>query len=156
MRWGAKIGRESIHDQLDEYSFADSADYVPDARRRRLVADLSLLTTRNQGYVQHTWQIDSLTTLTYGLRGHYWTENQQFVLSPRAQFATRSRRHPERAWKARRRPLRPAALLPRAARHARPAQFRAAGPEIAAFRAGPRNPGAPDEPALPAQYRSLL
>ena len=100
VRWGAKIGRESIHDQLDEYSFADSADYVPDARRRRLVADLSLLTTRSQGYVQHTWQIDSLTTLTYGLRGHYWTENHQFVLSPRAQLATRSRRHPERAWKA--------------------------------------------------------
>ncbi len=100
VRWGAKIGRESIHDQLDEYSFADSADYVPDARRRRLAADLSLLTTRSQGYVQHTWQVDSLTTLTYGLRGHYWTENQQFVLSPRAQLATRSRRHPERAWKA--------------------------------------------------------
>jgi len=73
---------------------------VPDARRTRLTADLSLLTTRTQGYVQHTWQIDSLTTLTYGLRGHYWTENRQFVLSPRAQFATRSRRHPERVWKA--------------------------------------------------------
>ena len=100
VRWGAKIGRESIHDQLDEYSFADSADYVPDSRRTRLAADLSLLTTRTQGYVQHTWQIDSLTTLTYGLRGHYWTENKQLVLSPRAQFATRSRRHPERIWKA--------------------------------------------------------
>lgn len=100
IRWGVKMGRESIHDQLDEYSFADSADYVPDARRTRLTANLSLLTTRTQGYVQHTWQIDSLTTLTYGLRGHYWTENRQFVLSPRAQFATRSRRHPERIWKA--------------------------------------------------------
>ena len=100
LRWGAKIGRESIRDQLDEYSFADSADYVPDARRTRLVADLSLLTTRSQGYVQHTWQVTERTTLTYGLRGHYWTENQQFVLSPRAQLATRSRRHPERAWKA--------------------------------------------------------
>ena len=100
VRWGAKVGRESIHDQLDEYSFADSADYVPDTRRTRLTADLSLLTTRTQGYVQHTWQLDSLTTLTYGLRGHYWTENKQLVLSPRAQFATRSRRHPERVWKA--------------------------------------------------------
>ncbi|WP_233635583.1 TonB-dependent receptor [Hymenobacter setariae] len=99
IRWGVKTGREIIHDQLDEYSFADSADYVPDARRTRLVADLTLESQRTQGYVQHTWQIDSLKTLTYGLRGHYWSVNQQFVLSPRVQFAARSRRHPERSWK---------------------------------------------------------
>jgi hypothetical protein len=99
VRWGVKTGREIIHDQLDEYSFADSADYVPDARRTRLAADLSLESQRTQGYVQHTWQIDSLKTLTYGLRGHYWSVNQQFVLSPRIQFAARGRRHPERSWK---------------------------------------------------------
>ena len=99
VRFGVKMGRERIHDQLDEYSFADSADYVPDARRTRLAADLSLLSTRTQGYVQHTWQIDSLKTLTYGLRAHYWTENQQLVLSPRLQFSSRDRRHPERSWK---------------------------------------------------------
>jgi hypothetical protein len=99
IRWGVKTGREIIHDQLDEYSFADSADYVPDARRTRLAADLSLESQRTQGYVQHTWQIDSLKTLTYGLRGHYWSVNQQFVMSPRLQFAARSRRHPERSWK---------------------------------------------------------
>jgi len=99
IRWGVKTGRELIHDQLDEYSFADSADYVPDARRTRLAADLNLESQRTQGYVQHTWQIDSLKTLTYGLRGHYWSVNQQFVLSPRIQFAARGRRHPERSWK---------------------------------------------------------
>jgi hypothetical protein len=99
VRFGIKMGRESIHDQLDEYSFADSAEYVPDARRTRLAADLSLLSTRTQGYVQHTWQIDSLKTLTYGVRAHYWTENQQLVVSPRVQFASRDRRHPERSWK---------------------------------------------------------
>jgi hypothetical protein len=99
VRFGVKMGRESIHDQLDEYSFADSADYVPDARRTRLSADLTLLSTRTQGYVQHTWQIDSLKTLTYGVRAHYWTENQQLVISPRLQFSSRDRRHPERSWK---------------------------------------------------------
>ncbi|MFD2220005.1 TonB-dependent receptor [Hymenobacter bucti] len=99
IRWGVKTGREIIHDQLDEYSFADSADYVPDSRRTRLAADLTLESQRTQGYVQHTWQIDSLKTLTYGLRGHYWSVNKEFVLSPRVQFAARSRRHPERSWK---------------------------------------------------------
>jgi len=99
IRWGVKTGREVIHDQIDEYSFADSAGYVPDARRTRLAADLGLNSQRTQGYVQHTWQIDSLTTLTYGVRAHYWSVNNQLVISPRAQFAARSRRHPERVWK---------------------------------------------------------
>ena len=100
VRFGVKTGREIIHDQLDEYSFADSADYVPDARRTRLVADLGLNSQRTQGYVQHSWEIDSLRTLTYGVRAHYWSVNQQLVISPRIQFSARSRRHPARAWKA--------------------------------------------------------
>jgi hypothetical protein len=100
IRWGVKTGREIIHDQIDEYSFADSADYVPDSRRTRLATDLSLESQRTQGYVQHTWQMDSLKTLTYGVRGHYWSVNKQLVISPRVQFAARSRRHPERIWKA--------------------------------------------------------
>ena len=99
MRWGLKVGREKIADVLDEYSFADSADFVPEARRTRLLSDLSLTSTRTQGYVQHTWAVDSLRTLTYGLRGHYWSVNQQFVLSPRVQFSAISRRHPNRSFK---------------------------------------------------------
>ena len=55
---------------------------------------------RTQGYVQHAWQIDSLRSLTYGVRAHYWSVNRQLVVSPRVQFAARSRRHPERSWKA--------------------------------------------------------
>jgi hypothetical protein len=99
LRWGIKTGRELIHDQLDEYSFADSADYVPDARRTRLTGDLTLESQRTQGYAQHTWQLDTLKTLTYGVRGHYWSVNKQLVISPRVQFAARDRRHPERVWK---------------------------------------------------------
>ncbi len=99
VRAGAKIGREQIDDALDEYSFADSADYVPDARRTRLRTDLALASTRTQGYVQDTWSPDSLRTLTYGLRGHYWSTNGQLVVSPRAQYAQISRRHPNRTFK---------------------------------------------------------
>ena len=100
VRWGAKIGREKIGDTLDEYSFADSADYVPDARRLRLRSDLSLLSTRSQGFVQDTWALDSLRTFTYGVRAHYWTTNRQLVFSPRVQFSQISRRHPNRSFKA--------------------------------------------------------
>jgi hypothetical protein len=100
LRWGVKTGREIIDDRLDEYSFADSADYVPDSRRTRLAANLGLNSQRTQGYVQHTWQLDSLRVLTYGVRAHYWSVNKQLVFSPRVQFASRDRRHPDRSWKA--------------------------------------------------------
>ena len=100
VRWGAKIGREKISDTLDEYSFADSADFVPDARRLRLRSDLSLVSTRSQGFVQDTWRLDSLRTLTFGARAHYWTTNGQLVISPRVQFSQISRQHPNRSFKA--------------------------------------------------------
>ncbi|MFD2717791.1 TonB-dependent receptor plug domain-containing protein [Hymenobacter monticola] len=100
VRWGAKVGREKISDTLDEYSFADSADFVPDARRLRLRSDLGLLSTRAQGFVQDTWSFDSLRTLTYGARAHYWSTNGQLVISPRVQYSQISRRHPNRSLKA--------------------------------------------------------
>ena len=100
VRWGAKVGREQIADVLDEYSFADSADFVPDTRRLRLRSDLSLRSTRAQGFVQDTWALDSLRTVTYGARAHYWTTNGQLVVSPRVQFSARGRRHPNRSFKA--------------------------------------------------------
>ena len=99
VRAGAKIGRETIDDTIDEYTFADSADYVPDARRTRLRTDLSLQSTRVQAYVQDTWHLDSLRTLTYGVRAHYWSTNGQLVVSPRVQYAQTSRRHPNRTFK---------------------------------------------------------
>ena len=100
VRWGAKIGREFISDVLDEYSFNDSADFVPDARRTRLLSNLSLLSTRSQGFVQDTWSLDSLRTLTFGGRAHYWTTNGQLALSPRLQYSQISRRHPGSSYKA--------------------------------------------------------
>ncbi len=99
VRAGAKIGRERIDDTLDEYAFTDSAGYVPDARRTRLRTDLSLRSTRTQAYAQDTWAIDSLRTLTYGVRAHYWSTNGQLVVSPRVQYAQTSRRHPNRTFK---------------------------------------------------------
>ena len=100
VRWGAKIGREKITDALDEYSFADSADFVPEARRTRLLSNLSLASARSQGFVQDTWRLDTLRTLTFGARAHYWSTNGQFVVSPRIQYAQISRQHPNRSFKA--------------------------------------------------------
>ncbi|WP_426491999.1 TonB-dependent receptor [Hymenobacter sp. 102] len=100
VRWGLKTGRERIEDVLNEYSFVDSADFVPEARRTRLVSTLNLESTRTQGYLQHTIRFDSLRTLTYGARASYWTVNRQTTFSPRVQYAFTSARNPRLSWKA--------------------------------------------------------
>ncbi|SNC63149.1 Outer membrane receptor proteins, mostly Fe transport [Hymenobacter gelipurpurascens] len=100
VRWGLKAGRENIDDVLNEYSFADSAGFVPDARRTRLRSELNLISTRYQGYVQHTYVFDSLRTLTYGARVNYWTVNRQTTVSPRVQYSFISPRRPNVSWKA--------------------------------------------------------
>ncbi|KAA9339846.1 TonB-dependent receptor [Hymenobacter busanensis] len=100
VRWGVKAGVENIHDKLNEYSFVDSADYVPANRFTRLVSDLTLASERYQAYVQHTLRFDSLRTLTYGVRAHYWSVNGQLVASPRVQYAATSRRNRNLSYKA--------------------------------------------------------
>ncbi|MBC7447175.1 MAG: TonB-dependent receptor [Hymenobacteraceae bacterium] len=87
---GVKVGREQITDELDEYGFLDSADYVTDLTN--LTTTLRLPSTRVQAYAQHTWEIDSARTLTYGVRVHHWSVNGQTVVSPRAQYSWRTPR----------------------------------------------------------------
>lgn len=87
---GLKVGRERIDDQLDEYGFLDSADYITELTS--LATTLRLPSTRVQTYAQHTWEIDSARTLTYGVRAHHWSVNGQTVVSPRAQYSWRARK----------------------------------------------------------------
>ncbi|GAA4007953.1 carboxypeptidase-like regulatory domain-containing protein [Hymenobacter fastidiosus] len=99
VRWGLKAGREQIQDQLNEYRYVDSADFVPDYRRTRLLSDLDLASYRYQGYGQHTLALDSLRTLTYGVRASYWTVNGQLTVSPRVQYSFITRRRPDLSFK---------------------------------------------------------
>ncbi|KAA3438871.1 TonB-dependent receptor plug domain-containing protein [Rufibacter hautae] len=82
---GIKGSRENIRDVLNEYSFQDSSDYV--FNLATLQSEQDLASWRYQGFAQHQWNIDSLKTLTYGLRFHYWSVNKQFSVSPRIQYA---------------------------------------------------------------------
>ncbi|WP_066835423.1 TonB-dependent receptor [Rufibacter ruber] len=82
---GFKVGQEEIEDVLQEYTFQDSADYV--FNLSSLNSSQTLASTRLQGFVQHQWALDSLQTLTYGVRLHYWSVNQQLSFSPRVQYA---------------------------------------------------------------------
>ncbi len=89
-RAGLKGGRERITDELQEYSFLDSADYV--IRPTALFTTLRLPSERIQGYAQHTVDLDSGRTLTYGVRAHYWSFSGQTVVSPRVQYSWRAHR----------------------------------------------------------------
>lgn len=96
-QWGLKAGREDITDHLSEYNFIDSTDYV--VKRNLLKTDISLESFRYQAYAQHTFYIDSLKTLTYGLRASYWDLNQEFTISPRVQYSITSRKNPALSYK---------------------------------------------------------
>jgi hypothetical protein len=83
--WGAGVGNERIQDNLGEYSFIDSANYV--TITKNLGTSTNLNSLRSQGYVQHTYDPDSSHSFTYGVRLSHWTINHQLLFSPRMQYA---------------------------------------------------------------------
>jgi len=87
VEFGVQASREMITDKLYAYSFVDSADFVNVTPANRVTTNVA--STRMQGYVQDSWEISKITTVTYGLRGNYWTLNNQFVLSPRVQMSVK-------------------------------------------------------------------
>lgn len=98
IQFGFKTGVEQIQDRLSEYGFTDSADFVNPAYF--LDSKLHLNTVRYNAYVQHTYELDSLKTLTYGIRTSYWTYNREFTFTPRIQFSAISARNPNISYKA--------------------------------------------------------
>ncbi|WP_434086523.1 TonB-dependent receptor [Pontibacter populi] len=98
LQFGFKAGLEKIEDELDEYGFADSSDYV--TQTYALQSDLDLNTQRYNAYLQHTIDLDSLKTLTYGLRASYWNYTNEWLLSPRVQYSFITRRNPDLSFKA--------------------------------------------------------
>lgn len=98
LQFGAKASSENISDELSEYGFVDSADYV--SQNYFLRSQLDLNTMRYSGYLQHTIELDSLKTITYGLRATYWDYNKELNISPRVQYAFITRHNPDLSFKA--------------------------------------------------------
>ncbi|WP_187260841.1 TonB-dependent receptor [Pontibacter beigongshangensis] len=95
---GVKVGQERIEDKLSEYGFTDSADFVSPAYY--LHSGLNLNTIRYNAYVQHTYEIDSLKTITYGIRASYWELNKEVTITPRVQYSFITRHNPNLSFKA--------------------------------------------------------
>jgi hypothetical protein len=84
IEFGAQYGVENIQDNLNEYSFIDSSDYINITENRNSSIDLS--SQRIEGYLQHEVKPDSIIQITYGVRLNYWNLNDQLLVSPRAQL----------------------------------------------------------------------
>ena len=67
IEFGAKYSKEIIQDQLSEYGFIDSLDFVKPTGTY-LNTTINLNSNRLSGYIQSTHRIDSLHTITYGIR----------------------------------------------------------------------------------------
>jgi hypothetical protein len=95
--WGARIQAEEINDKLSEWRMVDSAGFIVpyDPNVINLLdvykTKVHLVSTRSQGYLQYNINKlladSSNLNFTAGVRGNYWTVNNQFVFSPRITIA---------------------------------------------------------------------
>ncbi|MDN5210641.1 TonB-dependent receptor [Fulvivirgaceae bacterium BMA12] len=85
IEFGFGYSRQEIEDEIDEYSFIDSSDFV--TITRTLNTQLELNTNIATAYLQHTFYIDDQQTVTYGARLNYRDVNDQLLISPRLQYS---------------------------------------------------------------------
>lgn len=95
--WGAKYQIEQINDKLSEWKMVDSAGFIVPYSPTEInlndvyKTNISLPSTRMQGYTQYnqsfTLRDSSFLSVTGGVRGNFWTLNQQLVVSPRITMA---------------------------------------------------------------------
>ena len=82
---GVGASLQQIDDELNEYSFIDSADYV--SLTYSTFNEVHLDTWQLTGYLQGTWYgKDSISALIAGARVNYWTLNEEVLISPRITY----------------------------------------------------------------------
>ncbi|MEE2930992.1 MAG: carboxypeptidase-like regulatory domain-containing protein [Bacteroidota bacterium] len=102
LEWGMQIQKEKIQDEISEWNLIDSAGFTlphpydsiggvsnPNQQiimNELLKTNLAIESYRNSGYIQFTKDINNLT-INSGIRGSYWSFNEEFLLSPRASLA---------------------------------------------------------------------
>lgn len=103
IKWGVTAQREKINDKISEWTMRDSAGYsLPNLPNivgvySSLKSDNSTNTTRYSGYIQDTYRIRSGEDMIYinaGIRGSYWSFNEELTISPRASVAFIPGGHP--------------------------------------------------------------
>lgn len=96
LKWGASLKREIIRDRINEWEWRDSAGYSLPYNNKEvnlyytMKSNNRLDSWRTTAYVQDTWKwrdSKGSYTLTGGVRSHYWTFNNELLVSPRASIA---------------------------------------------------------------------
>ncbi len=82
--WGLRWKSEFINDRLKEWSAIDSADYVK--IKEVIRSENQLSSQRLEGYFQGSFRLSPMMRMVLGARTHYWTLNQQLLISPRFQW----------------------------------------------------------------------
>lgn len=102
---GLRIQYEEINDKLNEWRYNDSAGYnIPYSTTKIELNDVYKSKNYLQSYrIMHYHQInwenasdEKKLYITFGIRGNYWTVNQQYILSPRTTIAFRP--HSDSKW----------------------------------------------------------
>ncbi|MDC0201707.1 TonB-dependent receptor [Flavobacteriales bacterium] len=100
--WGIKLQNEEITDHIKEWTLIDSAGFTlphpndningnSDTTQEVLMTeflktDLTLSSFRKSGFIQYNKDIGNFT-INAGTRASYWSFNEEFLLSPRLNFA---------------------------------------------------------------------
>jgi hypothetical protein len=86
IEFGMGYSNEDVEDELNEFNFTDSANFSSIGERFQNSVDLN--TNRLTAYIQNTTTVkDSIHYFTYGVRLNYWDFSEEFIFSPRVQYA---------------------------------------------------------------------
>ncbi len=114
LEWGVNFQQERIQDVLSEWQYTDSAGYniprqpdsigyvFPEFQIDRMIEFRDVIKARNDiasqrasAFIQNTWKKEGIDggdwNFNAGLRGNYWSFNNQFVGGPRANVSYKPR-----------------------------------------------------------------
>lgn len=106
IQWGAQLQTEMIFDRMNEWRFVDSFGFAKPANidgqlvLPEFIRSQNTITShRLTAYVQNGQTLNKAYNmmLNYGVRTHYWSFNDQNVISPRVQFSFEPNRAHNRA-----------------------------------------------------------
>lgn len=95
LQWGLTYKYEWIQDQLKEWTRFDSLGFTLPFDTTAIPifdyvkSETNLQSHRITGFLQNTWEYKNqnhFLRLTAGVRAHYWTVNQEILVSPRVQL----------------------------------------------------------------------
>lgn len=96
--WGIGFRRDIIEDKFNEWRYNDSSEYNINPRNlsydsiflsEYINSKINLVNNRIQSFAQMSWTIDPANAqqITFGLRSHFSSLNNQNVISPRLQYS---------------------------------------------------------------------